>query len=77
MPDRKTAAQDLAKGAGLFAVHVTAVVVGLVLMLAGLAMGVSLVLLPVGLPVGLVGVLVLGWGLFGRREQAGKPAPPG
>jgi hypothetical protein len=34
-------------------------------MILGLAMGVSLVLLPIGLAVGLFGVVVVVWAIFG------------
>jgi hypothetical protein len=42
-----------------------ALAIGFVLMIAGLGMGVSMVLLPVGLIVGLLGVVVVVWALFG------------
>jgi hypothetical protein len=44
--------------------HTIAVVVGLVLMIVGLGMGVTMVLLPLGLPLGLAGLLLCMWGLF-------------
>jgi len=43
--------------------HLAAIVVGLVLMVMGLALGVTIVLLPLGVPVGLVGILLFLWGL--------------
>jgi len=48
--------------------HVAAVVVGFVLMVLGLAMGVSLVMLPVGIVVGLLGVAMFVGGLFGHVD---------
>jgi hypothetical protein len=42
------------------------VVLGFGLMVVGLAMGVSLVLLPVGVVIGLAGFLVTIWALFGE-----------
>jgi hypothetical protein len=48
--------------------HTFAIVVGVIMMIAGLAMGVSVVLLPIGLPVGLLGLGLFLWGLFGRRQ---------
>jgi hypothetical protein len=39
--------------------------VGFALVILGLALGVSMVLLPVGFVVGLFGVLVVVWALFG------------
>jgi uncharacterized membrane protein YhaH (DUF805 family) len=43
--------------------HVAAVVAGLVLMFAGVGMGVTIVLLPLGIPVGLIGLGLFLWGL--------------
>jgi hypothetical protein len=63
------ATEELKKGAESVAVHVLAVVAGLVLMIVGLAMGVSIVLLPIGIPLGLFGLAVFAWGFFGRAEQ--------
>jgi cbb3-type cytochrome oxidase maturation protein len=39
-------------------------------MIVGLAMGVTIVMLPVGLSVGIVGLLVFLWGLVGRSGEA-------
>lgn len=47
-----------------FGKHVLAIVAGFIMTIAGLGMGVTIVLLPLGIPVGLVGVLLLSWGLF-------------
>jgi hypothetical protein len=57
--------QEFAKGAVRFALHAFAIVLGLILSVAGLAMGVSIALLPIGIPTGLVGLALLLWGLFG------------
>jgi hypothetical protein len=73
MTGHETVGQELAKGAGLVAGHIVAVVVGLALMIAGLGMGVTIVLLPIGIPVGLLGLFAFIWGLFGWT--AGKPEP--
>jgi hypothetical protein len=69
------AAQELAKGAGVLALHLMGIAAGLVLMVVGLAMGVSMVLLPVGVPVGLFGLLMFLWGLFGWAGAERAPAP--
>lgn len=45
--------------------HVLAIVVGFIMTVAGLGMGVTMVLLPIGIPVGLVGLVMLIWGLAG------------
>jgi hypothetical protein len=44
--------------------HIAAIVVGFILMVVGLAMGVSMVLLLPGVVVGLAGVAVFVWGLL-------------
>jgi hypothetical protein len=45
------------------AFHLVAIIAGLVMMVLGLGLGVTMVLLPLGLVVGLVGLMVLVWGL--------------
>jgi uncharacterized membrane protein YccF (DUF307 family) len=52
--------------------HTLAIVVGFMLMIAGLAMGVTIVLLPVGIPVGLGGLLLVLWALDSAR-LVGRP----
>ena len=52
--------------AGHFFGHVTAVVLGFVLIIVGLAMGVTMVLLPVGIDIGLIGVALVVGGVFAR-----------
>ena len=49
--------------------HVAAVVIGFALMVAGLGLGVTMVMLPVGLVVGLLGVGVFVWGLLGHLGE--------
>ena len=51
---------------GHFLGHVAAVVLGFVLIIVGMAMGVTMVLLPVGIVVGLLGVAIVVSGLFAR-----------
>ena len=46
--------------------HAAAVVVGLVLMIVGLGLGVTMIMLPVGIVIGLLGVAILVMGLFAR-----------
>lgn len=46
--------------------HVAAVIVGFVLMVVGLALGVTMIMLPIGLGVGLLGFCILLGGLFAR-----------
>jgi hypothetical protein len=49
--------------------HAAAILIGLVLMVIGLALGVTLVLLPVGLVVGLAGVLLVVGGIFAHPHR--------
>ena len=46
--------------------HLAAVLLGFVMMVVGLAMGVTMVMLPVGIVVGLLGVAIFVAGLFGH-----------
>ena len=57
-------------GIGRFAEHTAAVVVGLILMVLGLGLGVTMIMLPVGIVIGLVGVLFVVGGLFARIDKA-------
>ncbi len=65
--------ESIGRGAERAAAHVLAVIAGIILMFAGVGMGVSLVLLPLGIPVGLVGLGAFLWGLFGRSEPKQSP----
>jgi hypothetical protein len=58
------------------AIHLFAIVVGLVLMFVGVAMGVTVVMLPVGVPVGFFGLFVFLWGLFGKADQTKDSVQP-
>ena len=71
-----TVGRELAKGAGRFAAHALAIVLGVILCVAGLAMGVSIALLPIGIPVGFAGLFLLMWGLFGGAEEGKLPPYP-
>ena len=51
---------------GHFLGHVAAVVLGFVLIIVGMAMGVTMVLLPVGIVIGLAGVALVVGGVFAR-----------
>ena len=64
--------QELLEKGGRVLSHVAAVVIGLVLMIVGLGLGVTLVMLPVGLVVGLIGVGAFVWGLVGQLGSDGK-----
>jgi hypothetical protein len=49
--------------------HAAAILIGFIMMVVGLALGVTMVLLPIGLVVGLLGVVIFVWGLLGWREK--------
>jgi hypothetical protein len=51
---------------GHFLGHVVAVALGFVLIIVGLAMGVTMVMLPVGIVIGLLGVAMVVSGVFAR-----------
>ena len=68
--------QEFAKEAGFFVLHAFAIVLGLILSVAGLAMGVTIALIPIGIPTGLVGLGLLLWGLFGEGEPMKVPPYP-
>lgn len=71
-----TVGGDVARGVGRFAAHLVAIVLGLILSVAGLGMGVTIALLPIGIPVGLLGLALLIWGLFGGGEELTVPPYP-
>ena len=52
-----------------FLEHAATVFVGLVLIVIGLGLGVTMIMLPVGVVVGLLGVLLVVGGLFARIDQ--------
>lgn len=56
-------------GIGRFLEHAAAAVVGLILMVVGLGLGVTMIMLPAGIVVGLVGVLVFVGGIFARLDR--------
>jgi hypothetical protein len=49
--------------------HIVAVIVGLVMMVVGLGLGVTMILLPVGIVVGLLGMAIFVGGLFARIQS--------
>jgi hypothetical protein len=67
----------LAETGSKIALHTLALLGGLVLVITGLGLCVTMVGLPLGLPIGLTGVLVCLWGLFGTtaRKTASPPRP--
>jgi hypothetical protein len=78
MMKHESAGHELMQAAEGFFGRIVAIVVGVILMFAGIAMGVSLVLLPIGIPVGFAGLLVFLWGVFPRQRgmaPTSKPSP--
>src|SRR5262245_15141525 len=71
MKDDYTSVRRLVSSGERFLGHTAAIVLGLVFLFSGLAMGVTLVLLPLGIPMGLGGLLLCLWGSF-----AAPPAGP-
>jgi hypothetical protein len=57
------------KTTGSVFAHIAAVFLGLVMMIIGLGLGVTMIMLPVGLVVGLAGVALLVVGLFARVDR--------
>jgi hypothetical protein len=52
--------------------HAAVIALGVVLMVFGLALGVTMIMLPVGVVVGLTGVLLVVGGLFARITPAAQ-----
>lgn len=65
--------KEVLKAGRSAAVHVLAMVVGLVMMLVGVGMGVAVIPLPIGVPLGLVGLGVFLWGIWGFGEARRRP----
>ncbi len=76
MPEQESRGKEFARAAGTFFGHVAAIIVGLIVMVVGLAMGVTIVMLPIGLVIGLGGLLLFGWGLLNYTRAKGTRAPP-
>lgn len=64
--------RQVLSGVGRFVEHAAAVVIGLVMMIVGLGLGVTMIMLPVGIVIGLLGVAVLVAGLFARIDGPRK-----
>jgi hypothetical protein len=75
MTEDNSSNREVTNGPALLLGHVTAIAAGLIIMIVGLAMGVSLVLLPIGIPVGLVGLALFIWGLFGAPRNTPTSQP--
>jgi hypothetical protein len=73
MSEQPSTGQEFARGTGRVIGHAVAIVIGLALMVAGVAMGVTILLLPLGIPLGLVGLGIFIWGLFGWARAEKTP----
>jgi hypothetical protein len=69
MTDHAAMGKELVTGAKRFIGHVVAIVAGLILMIVGVGMGVTMLLLPFGIPLGLLGLGLFLWGVFGRAGE--------
>jgi hypothetical protein len=54
---------------GRFLGHAAAVMVGLILMIVGLGLGVTMIMLPVGITIGLLGLAIVVGGVFARIDE--------
>jgi hypothetical protein len=59
----------LAETGGKLAIHMLAVITGVILILIGLFLSIPMMGLPLGIPIGLAGVVVFLWGLFGKMAK--------
>jgi len=57
-------------GVGRVLEHTAFVLLGLILMIVGLGLGVTMIMLPVGLVVGLLGVAMFVGGIFARVNRS-------
>jgi hypothetical protein len=62
-------ARSFFSGLGTFFEHTAAVVLGLIMMIVGLGLGVTMIMLPVGIVIGLLGVAMVIAGLFAHIDQ--------
>jgi hypothetical protein len=65
MAEHESVGREVVKGVGRLVGHLAAMIVGVILMVIGVAMGTSILMLPFGVPVGFVGLLTFLWGLSG------------
>jgi hypothetical protein len=66
----------VAKAAGSFVGHFILMILGFAVMIAGIGMGVTLVMLPVGILVGFGGLFLFLWGIFGVAGGRQEPTGP-
>jgi hypothetical protein len=61
--------RQLWSGVGRLVEHAAVVILGFVLMVLGLALGVTMIMLPVGVVIGLTGVALFVGGIFARIDE--------
>ena len=61
---------NVLSGVGHILERTAAVIIGLIMMIVGLGLSVTMVMLPVGLTIGLLGAAVLFGGLFAQIDDA-------
>jgi hypothetical protein len=77
MSARKSPFYEVPQATALLIVHFIAMVLGFALKVTGVALGVSILLLPVGIVVGFAGCFLFIWGLFGwTQSNRVNRAPP-
>lgn len=74
MDTHTTSTRHLAAAGGRMLGHVAAIVLGLVLIFAGIALGVTIVMLPLGIPLGLLGLMLLLWGALAAPAPTEPPS---
>jgi hypothetical protein len=52
--------------------HAAAVVIGLIMMIVGLGLGVTMIMLPAGITIGLLGLAIFVGGLFARIDETSR-----
>ena len=63
-------AHHVLSGVGRCLEHTAAVILGLIMMIVGLGLGVTMIMLPVGIAIGLLGVAMVVGGVFARIDPA-------
>ena len=72
MTENKSTAKEFARAAGRGIVQIGAIIVGLILMIGGVAMGVTIVMLPIGIGIGIAGLFVFLWGIFSGAQRGSE-----